>query len=63
VVNNKYRNIVSFAKKRLCEVSCEEEVKSLNGLLDRVACMARAEAGDANALIELSEQILGIKND
>lgn len=61
--NNKYRNIVSFAKIRLFEVNSDKEVKLLNSLLDRIACLIRAEAGDANALTELGQQILGMKND
>ncbi len=59
----KYKNIESVVLKRLSEVNSDEERELLDNVLRRVARFKQAEAGNAEALIELGEQILGTEND
>jgi hypothetical protein len=58
MVSGKYRSIVSLVRKRLLEAKSEKEFKLLANVLNRVACMEKAEAGDTDALIKLSEEVL-----
>lgn len=57
------RSIELLVRKRLTEVESEEGFKSLTSALCRIARVKRAFDGDADALIELGEQIWGTKND
>jgi hypothetical protein len=56
-------SIKAIMRKRLVEAKSEEEIKLLNGALDRLSCLQRAETGDVDALIELGQEIWGTKND